>query len=82
VVPLPTNQPCVYQLRQQVVVRARYYFTEMCSGPEAGSYLRLIDFCIPQVVVRARYYFPALWLPPSTLKYTLNPKPYALNPKP
>ena len=20
------------------------YFTEMCSGPEAGSYLRLIDF--------------------------------------
>ena len=22
------------------------YFTEMCSGSEAGSYLRLIDFCI------------------------------------
>ena len=21
------------------------YFTEMCSGSEAGSYLRLIDFC-------------------------------------
>ena len=21
-----------------------YYFAEMCSGPEAGSYLRLIDF--------------------------------------
>ena len=25
------------------------YFTEMCSGPEAGSYLRLIDFFITQL---------------------------------
>ena len=25
------------------------YFKEMCSGPEAGSYLRLIDFCITQL---------------------------------
>ena len=25
------------------------YFTEMCSGSEAGSYLRLIDFCITQL---------------------------------
>ena len=25
------------------------YFTEMCSGSEAGSYLRLIDFCIAQL---------------------------------
>jgi len=24
------------------------YFTEMCSGSEAGSYLRLIDLCITQ----------------------------------
>jgi len=24
------------------------YFAEMCSGSEAGSYLRLIDFCITQ----------------------------------
>jgi len=24
-------------------------FTEMCSGSEAGSYLRLIDFCITQL---------------------------------
>jgi len=24
------------------------HFTEMCSGSEAGSYLRLIDFCITQ----------------------------------
>ena len=24
------------------------YFTEMCSGSEAGSYLRLIEFCITQ----------------------------------
>jgi len=25
------------------------WFTEMCSGSEAGSYLRLIDFCITQL---------------------------------
>ena len=25
------------------------YFTEMCSGSEAGLYLRLIDFCITQL---------------------------------
>jgi len=25
------------------------YFTEMCSGSEAGSYLWLIDFCITQL---------------------------------
>ena len=25
------------------------YFTEMCSGSEAGSYLRLIYFCITQL---------------------------------
>ena len=25
------------------------YVTEMCSGSEAGSYLRLIDFCITQL---------------------------------
>ena len=25
------------------------YFTEMCSGSEAGSFLRLIDFCITQL---------------------------------
>jgi len=25
------------------------YFTEMCSGFKAGSYLRLIDFCITQL---------------------------------
>ena len=24
------------------------YFTQMCRGSEAGSYLRLIDFCITQ----------------------------------
>ena len=24
------------------------YFTEMCSGTEGGSYLRLIDVCITQ----------------------------------
>ena len=26
-----------------------YHLTEMCSGSEAGSYLRLIDSCITQV---------------------------------
>jgi len=25
------------------------YFTEMSSGSEAGSYLRLIDFCVTQL---------------------------------
>ena len=25
------------------------YFADMCSGSEAGSYLRLIDFCITQL---------------------------------
>ena len=25
------------------------HFTEMCSGSEADSYLRLIDFCITQL---------------------------------
>ena len=25
------------------------HFTEMCSGSEAGSYLRLIDLCITQL---------------------------------
>ena len=25
------------------------YFTEMCSGSETGSYLRLIDMCITQL---------------------------------
>ena len=25
------------------------YFTEMCCGTEAGSYLRLIDSCITQL---------------------------------
>ena len=24
------------------------YFTGMCSGSEAGSYLRLVDFCIAE----------------------------------
>ena len=25
------------------------YFTEMCSGSEVGSYIRLIDFCFTQL---------------------------------
>ena len=28
---------------------ASNYFTEMCSGSEAGSYFRRIDFCITQL---------------------------------
>ena len=31
------------------VVAQNNYFTEMCSGSEAGSYLRLIDFCNKEV---------------------------------
>ena len=30
------------------------YFTEMCSGSEAGSYLRLIDSCITQRKAQGR----------------------------
>jgi len=30
-------------------LRLFHYFTEMCSGFEAGSYLRLIDCCITQL---------------------------------
>jgi len=26
------------------------YFAEMCSGSEAGSYLRLIDLCITRLL--------------------------------
>ena len=35
------------------VVLADNYLTEMCSGSEAGSYLRLIDLCITEQVVLA-----------------------------
>jgi len=35
---------------RQLVVRVKNNcFTEMCSGSEAGSYLRLIDSCITQI---------------------------------
>ena len=33
------------------------YFTKMCSGSEAGSYLRLIDFCITQLCDRNVHWF-------------------------
>ena len=32
-----------------VANRTGNYFPEMCSSSEAGSYLRLIDFCITQL---------------------------------
>jgi len=41
--------------RHRMVIRVLFawgedsYFTEMCSGSEEGSYLRLIDFCITQL---------------------------------
>jgi len=35
--------------RQVTPYHNNNYFTEMCSGSEAGSYLRLIDFCITQL---------------------------------
>ena len=39
--------------RLEVVDRTGYgennCFTEMCSGSEVGSYLRLIDFCSTQL---------------------------------
>ena len=34
-------------LRPKHILRSKNnYFTEMCSSSEAGSYLRLIDFCV------------------------------------
>ena len=44
---------CVKRVRERVCVCAgtpftTNYFTEMCSGSEAGSYLWLIDLCIAQ----------------------------------
>jgi len=30
------------------------YFTEMCSGSEEGSYLRLMDFCITRLGLRVK----------------------------
>ena len=43
--PIPIRGP------PRVLRRARpsSHFTEMCSGSEAGSYLRLIDSCITQL---------------------------------
>ena len=35
-----------------VVSPGLFRFTEMCSGSEAGSYLRLIDSCISQLKVQ------------------------------
>ena len=43
----------VYVLGERLVLEEALgevnYFTEMCSGSEKGSYLRLIDFCITQL---------------------------------
>ena len=38
----------IFDLASQVQFKTNY-FTEICSGSEAGSYLRLIDFCITQL---------------------------------
>ena len=40
VIDVPTRQ----------VVASWYYFTEMCSGSEAGSYSRLIDFSFLRLI--------------------------------
>ena len=37
------------QLVGAAVTGSRIYFTEMCSGSEKGSYLRLIDFRLTQL---------------------------------
>jgi len=34
---------------RSIRIRKNNYFTEMCSGSEAGSYLRRIDSCITQL---------------------------------
>ena len=44
--PLPEEEFAGRALRHSLEYRVQgsEYFTEMCSGSEAGSYLRLIDF--------------------------------------
>jgi len=41
--------PLVAFFRNPGVEFKNNYFTEMCSGSEAGSYLRRIDCCITQL---------------------------------
>ena len=70
----------------------------MCSGSEAGSYLRLIDFCMAQVAVaavNAAVSMRKLEAPELQKTYIvmdegeragavgrLSPKPHTLNPEP
>jgi len=56
----------------------RSYFTEMCSGSEAGPYLRLVDF-VYHVTLGLRV-IKKKKKPRSTLN-TLNPRLSTLNPK-
>ena len=44
------------------------YFTEMCSGSEAGSYLRLIDFGLVSVLVLVLFLAlpQSIWAPDET----------------
>jgi hypothetical protein len=55
----PHEGPCVGRFVEdlgatgEAVPRyARFYFTEMCSASEEGSYLRLIDSCITPLKVQ------------------------------
>ena len=45
----PKPEPEVNLLPETRYQFKNYYITEMCSGSEAGSYSRLIDFCITQL---------------------------------
>ena len=64
ILPVPKKESCLCVLQlelegcDEVVDQARprrkrlfrdNYFTEMCSGSGAGSYSRLVDFCITQL---------------------------------
>ena len=46
---LPVGKSTVEDLLTDSSQFKNNYFTEMCSGSEAGSYLRLIDVCITQL---------------------------------
>ena len=71
------------------------YFTDMCSGSEARSYSRLIDFCITQqsskaeevpvdalVEMRMAAAREASTPPVGSTTYTLHTTPYTTHPTP
>ena len=46
---LPENHLVRLRLQKVLSHGENNYFTQVCSGAEAGSYVRLIDLCITQL---------------------------------